>query len=131
MTECVIDLDRTSDPSQILVAITEPKDTLAATLASVEGRGTCQPRQRVTGHGLYDVMLVPDLDWRITHRFVELEGRPFLNTGLEGQRIDVAEQDILFRLHRRGAELKSEAKMDTLGGGGTDYVFDRPFLSFA
>lgn len=127
VTECVIDLDFKSEPSQILVAITEPKGTLAATLASVEDK-LRQPCQKVRGDWIYDVILVPDLDWRITHRFVELEGRPFLNAGLESQQIDVAEQDILFRLHRTGAELKSEAKMYTLGGGGTDYLFDRPFL---
>lgn len=127
VTECVIDLDRKSDLSQILVAITEPKDTLAATLASVEDM-LHQPPQKVRGDWLYDVILVPDLDWRITHRFVELERRPFLNARLEGQRIDAAEQDILFRLHRTGAELKSEAKLKTLGGGGADYLFDRPFL---
>jgi hypothetical protein len=128
LTEGVIDLDCKSEPSQILVAITEPKGTLAATLASVEDK-LRQPRQGFKGLYPNDVLLVPDLDWRITHRFVELEGRPFLNTGLEGQRIDVAEQDILFRLHRTGAELKSEAKMHMLGEiKRTEYLFDRPFL---
>jgi hypothetical protein len=128
LAKCVIDLDRTSEPSQILVVLTEPKGTLAATLASIEDiLRLRQPRRGFKGLGLSDVLLVPDLGWRITHRFFELEGRPFLNAGLEGQRIDVAEQDILFRLHRTGAELKSEAKIVTLGGM-TDYVFDRPFL---
>ena len=41
--------------------------------------------------------------------------------------MDIAQQDILFRLNRSGAELKSEMRMYTLGGP-TYYLFDRPFL---
>ena len=41
----------------------------------------------------------------------------------------MAQQDILFRLDRSGAELKSEAKMYALGGA-THFVVDRPFLIY-
>ena len=74
-------------------------------------------------------MLVPDLFWRISHKYAELEGKPFKNTVLEGQRLDVAQQDILFRLDRSGAELQSEAKVFCLPIP-TYFVLDRPFLIY-
>jgi len=77
--------------------------------------------------GPNDVLLVPDLFWQISHRFTELEGRSLLNPSLEGQRLDVARQDILFRLDRSGAELKSESKLYCLPVP-THFVLDRPFL---
>ncbi len=79
--------------------------------------------------GPNDVLLVPDLFWRITHRFSELEGRAFLNPKLKGQSLDIAQQDILFRLDRSGAELRSESKM-YCAPIPTYFVVDRPFLIF-
>jgi len=75
------------------------------------------------------VLLVPDLFWRISHRYTELEGKSFKNAELRGQSLDVAQQDILFRLDRSGAELKSEAKVFVLPVP-TYFVLDRPFLIY-
>lgn len=130
LTEFVIDLDRGSEPSQIVLALAERKRTLAETLASIEksivSAGKEEPRN---GLGPNDVLLVPDLFWHIAHHFAELEGRAFTNPTLKGQRMDVAQQDILFRLDRSGAELKSEAKT-YMKPIPTYYVFDRPFLIY-
>lgn len=128
LTECVIDLDHTSTPSQIVLALVERKSNLAETLASVERKIASVERQE-QGLGINDVLLVPDLFWHIAHRFAELEGQVFTNPMLEGQRMDIAQQDILFRLDRSGVELKSESKLYALPIP-TNYVFDRPFLIY-
>jgi hypothetical protein len=79
--------------------------------------------------GPNDVLLVPEMVWNLSHRFTELEGREFTNAQLRGQRLDIAQQDIRFRLDRSGAELQSEAKIYMLPIP-TRYVFDRPFLLY-
>ncbi len=43
--------------------------------------------------------------------------------------MDVAQQDILFKLDRSGASLRSEAKMYTLGKGPS-FIVDNPFLIY-
>ena len=58
-----------------------------------------------------------------------MEGRRFTNAELKGQRLDVAQQDIQFRLDRSGAELKSEAKIMMLPIP-TYFILDRPFLIY-
>ena len=128
--ECVLDLDCNSQPNQIVLALTEPRASLAETLAAVEERvASAKPVEHSGNLGPNDVLLVPDIVWRISHRFAELEGREFTNTALKGQRMDVAQQDIQFCLNRGGAELKSEAKM-FYRPIPTYYVFDRPFLLY-
>ncbi len=127
--EFVVDLDHTSKPNQIILALVEPKSTLAQTVKSVEEKIASRKKQEPEGLGPNDVLLVPDIVWRISHRFAELEGREFTNAELKGQRIDVAQQDIEFRLDRSGAELKSEAKV-YYAPIPTYYVFDHPFLVY-
>lgn len=130
LTECAIDLDRTSQPSQIVLALVKPRRTLAGLLTAVEKKVVAAGRQEVRkGLGPNDVLLVPEVSWQVTQRFAELEGREFLDPPLRGQRMDVAQQDILFRLDRGGAELKSETKLYALPVP-TFYVFDRPFLIY-
>ncbi len=136
--EFAIDLSPDSKPSQIVVALINREPTLAAALARVdkESREMGRLEQNEPSHGQYlrtvgpnDVLLVPHLLWQITHHFSELEGKSFANAKLKGQRLDVAQQDILFRLDRSGAELKSESKMYCLPVP-THFVLDRPFLIY-
>ncbi len=128
LTECIIDLDRTSSPNQVILALVMPKSTLAETLSFVEDKiNAIEDGQKYNGLGPNDALLVPDMVWHITHHFTELEGKEFKNSKLKGQRIDVAQQDIQFRLDRSGTELKSEAKTFELPIP-TYYMFDRPFL---
>ena len=101
LTECVIDLDRTSQPNQIVLAFMEPKSTLAEMLATVEGMIENTEKKERFDLGPNDVLLVPDIVWRITHRFAEIEGQEFTNAKLKDQRINVAQQDIQFRLVRK------------------------------
>jgi hypothetical protein len=137
--EFAIDLCADSSPSQIVVARIAPEATLAVALARVDkevARWNEQlrresPRQakRLQSIGPSDALLVPDFHWFISHRFTQIEGKRFKNPKLVGRPLDVAQQDILFRLDKNGVELKSEAKALT-AGIGTDYYCDRPFLIY-
>jgi hypothetical protein len=127
--ECIIDLDRGSKPTQIILAMVEPKRTMAETLALVERRIAAPSLEENPDLGINDVLLVPDVVWRISHHFRELEGRDFQNATLRGQRMDVAQEDIAFRLDRSGAELRAESHMYA-ASTAMYYVFDRPFLIY-
>ncbi len=126
--ECVIDLDCRSAPNQVIVALVKPPRTLADALALVE-RKIASPSEAPgrPGLGPNDVLLVPDVVWRLKHRFTELEQKRLGNATLKGQRLDVAQQDLLFRLDRSGAELRAEAKT-YMQPSPTYYLFDHPFL---
>ena len=125
LEEFAIDLCRNSEPSQIVLARTEPRKTLMETISSIQQK--IESSQEHEGLDANDVLLVPDLFWQLTHEFAEFEGKLFKNVNLKGQSMDVVRQDILFRLDRSGAELKSEAKQYCLPMP-THYLFDRPFL---
>ena len=79
--------------------------------------------------GICGVLLVPNLNWEVRHRFTELEGRDnrFLNLGFTDYYIDRAVQTIRFRLDRSGAELASEVQ-HFCKPSATHFVCDRPFL---
>jgi hypothetical protein len=136
--EFAIDLCPDSMPSQIVVARINREPTLAAAVARVDkesremdalDRSRPDSAEYLRTVGPNDVLLVPNLLWQLSHHFSELEGKAFTNAKLKGQRLDVAEQDILFRLDRSGAELKSESKMYCMPVP-TYFVLDRPFLIF-
>jgi len=136
--EFAIDLCAGSSPSQIVVARIKREATLAAAIRRVEKEcaqyealkkkspGRSDLFERI---GPNDVLLVPDLFWKVSHRFSELEGKRFANAKLKGQPLMIAQQDISFRLDRGGAELQSEAKM-VCAPIPTYFVFDRPFLIY-
>jgi len=125
--EFVIDLCSNSSPSQIIVAKIAPQPTLAAALAQVQKDIATADRSDYIS--IHDSLLVPDFHWFVSHRFSELEGRGFGNQKLKGQRLDVARQDILFRLDKNGAELKAEARMNMTSQPKALYL-DRPFLIY-
>ncbi len=127
LQEFVVDLCRDSEPSQIILACIEPQKTLMNTISNVQQK--IEESENHEGLEGNDVLLVPDLFWQLEHDFDEFEGRSFKNKTLQGQKLDVARQDILFRLDRSGAELKSEAKLFSLSIS-THFLFDRPFLIY-
>lgn len=136
--EFAIDLCAASFPNQIVLARIKRESSLAKALERIDKElGEIEKLKRKTPDyartlgkiGPNDVLLVPDLFWQLSHRFSEIEGKAFLNPELKGRRLDVAQQDILFRLDRSGAELKSESKM-YCKSISTHLVMDRPFLIF-
>ena len=116
--EFVVDLCKDSDPNQIVLACVPLRDTLAETLSDIEAKtGSWEGHPGEHEFGPTDVLLVPNMFWRLEHHFAELEGREILR----------ALQMIEFRLDRSGAELASEAKvmykcMSRL------FISDRPFV---
>ena len=128
----IMDLDRGSQPHQVILAVIEPNSTLAETVADAEKKIADYPpdTRREGALGSNDTLLVPDIVWNIAHHFTELEGRVFQNAPLRKQLIEIVEQDTAFSLNRNGVELRSEVKLEAKKSVPTDYVFDRPFLLY-
>ena len=128
-TEFIIDPCATSEPNQILLAMVAPGKTMAETLASVEskiGSAKAEPFSESA------VMLIPNIRYKVTHRFADLEGKDFLNPKFTRYRIYLAQQDIDFRFDKTGAKLESEAKMRAAVTPAVrkseNYIFNQPFL---
>jgi hypothetical protein len=128
--EFVLDLSKTSQPYQVVVARVDRRSTLAETLEDIQ-RKVASHRPDWSMVLPRDTILVPNMAWRIGHRFRELEGRdrPFQNAALQGMHIDAAIQTIQFRLDRSGAELDSEAKTYVKPTASHFHV-NRPFLVY-
>ncbi|MHC4477639.1 MAG: hypothetical protein ACYTEL_18490 [Planctomycetota bacterium] len=125
-----LDLCKYTKPTQIALARIEPSETLAQTLANLEKKIATSPTEKhIHEFGANDVLLVPNMFWRVTHHFHELEGKSLGNGGYEGYYIKKAMQMVEFRLDRSGAELKSEAKLH-VASGPSHFMFDRPFLIY-
>jgi hypothetical protein len=127
----VVDLCRDSAPNQIVLACVHPKETLAEILKDVEEKTSNPPPYMPDSLTRRDVVLVPNMNWAVDHRFAELEGKDkrFLNQGFQGWYFDTVRQTIRFKLDRSGAELASESKA-YVKPSQTFYVFDRPFLIY-
>ena len=80
---------------------------------------------------LDDAFFVPNINFDIAHRFVELEGgnRPFLNARCTGMHIQTAYQRTQFKLDRSGAEVASETKI-AYAAIPQMFIFDKPFLVY-
>lgn len=134
--EFAVDLSRSSSPSEIVIARISHKQTLADAIAYVGQEVTKRTESYnkdqygyFTQIGTNDVLLVPDIFWQISHHFTEMEGLEFKNTKLLGQQLDVAQEDIRFRLDRSGAELSAEGKLRCLPMP-SHFILDRPFLIY-
>jgi len=73
-----------------------------------------------------DDLRVPEMFWRIDHRFAELIGKTVANVSMP---IVEAMQTIEFRLDRSGAVLESEARV-AIAATPRDFLFNRPFLIY-
>jgi hypothetical protein len=128
--ECAVDLCRHSRPYQVVIAMVELKGSLAQTLEHVCAQ---MDKARKTGRvrrggelGRGDILEVPEMVWRIDHRFLELVGKVLVNMKMP---IIEAMQTIEFRLDRSGAKVESEAILPAKSVR-TDFVFNRPFLVY-
>jgi hypothetical protein len=119
--EFVVDLDRNSGPTQLILACVAPKESLAATWQEVQRKvAEWKPAQSERTFGTDDSLAVPDLNYKIHHSFTELETSGLLETS----------QVIEFRLDRSGASVASESfiKSPSTAGMGRRFSFTRPFL---
>src|SRR5260370_5972165 len=127
-----IDLCNSSSPNQLVLASLPRKTTLSEILSEVYNKsaGYSSKEQPFRfGHG--DILLVPNMHWRIEHHVKEIEGsdKPLLNPSMRGTWIDQAIQVIEFKLDRQGAAVFSESKEIT-HKGELDFMFNRPFLLY-
>lgn len=131
LDEYAIDLCRTSQTTQVIVAVVPRKTNLAETVSYLDAKiaewAALMPKPR--GLGLNDSLHIPILAWHIVHRFSELEGKAIKNPALAAMPIVQAEQMIEFRLDRNGADLGSEAKL-VPASISVDYAFNRPYLIY-
>ncbi len=134
--EFAVDLCSNSSPSQIVVARIKREPTLSAALRRVEMESTDMERRVEAGdsfrghppHALLsiDSLLLPEMYWSIAHHLKELEGKGLSESG---PKLDVALQDIRFRLNRAGATLESEGT-GAFSAIPRDFNFNRPYLIY-
>jgi hypothetical protein len=120
VSEFVLDLCRYSRPNQLLLARIDRKETLQENLADVQRKMDQYPKDE-REHALdpNDTLLIPFLNFRMSHNFKELEGhRPPL----------AALQVIDFQLDPRGARVASGASVEVKSRSPRKFHFDRPFL---
>jgi hypothetical protein len=128
--ECVIDLCKDSKPYQVIVAMVKPEGSLAESLEYVRLRVDDFKKsvdyERDSQLNRVDDLKIPEMFWRIDHRFRELIGRVVRNVDMP---IVEAMQTMEFRLDRSGAVLESEAKYG-VSAIPREFLFDRPFLIY-
>ena len=136
ITEFALDLCVHTEPYQIVVAILEPSSSLEDIYANVQERieefklKSDNVRNRLPAS---DKLIVPEMFWKITHRFDGLEGKMIKNDQYKDMQISTAMQMINFRLDRSGAELKSEAVLELMLGAPSltnKYYLNKPFLIY-
>src|SRR5262249_6154991 len=90
--EFILDPCKTSQPYQIVLARVKRRPTLAETLVDVEQKLAVKPAPDPYMSKLnpQDTLLVPNIGWKVSHRFKELEGKDkqFLNPALRGLYLD-------------------------------------------
>ncbi len=125
-----LDLCKSSSPNQLVLASVPRRSTLNEILSNLNKKSTdylSKENPFRFEHG--DVLLVPNMHWRIEHRFKEIEGKPLLNPSMRGTWIDQAIQIIELKLDRQGAAISSESREIT-HKGGHDFAFNHPFLLY-
>ncbi len=128
--EFILDLCRTSRPYQVVIARVDRKPSLAETLADVRRKIAQQQADAwLSNLRPRDVVLVPNISFRVTHRFREVEGKPIQNPALNGLHIDTAMQTVQFRLDRSGAEVRAESKA-YVKPSARYFLANRPFLVY-
>jgi hypothetical protein len=135
----VVDLDRHSEPNQLVLARVDRKATLAETLDEVQRRiraGREENTKYERPLESQDTLLVPNMNWRLRHEFRELlgEGKALKFNGLWPMR--TAEQIIALRLDQEGVRVKSSGEFGAKSAQPAqprfqrDFHFDRPFLLY-
>jgi len=132
LTECALDLCRHSKPYQVVVANIEPKGSLAETLEYLHTRMASFEKPPYYGEdrrfGANDELRIPEMFWRIDHRFRELIGKVVANSAPPMPIVE-ALQTIEFRLDRSGVVLESDSRM-AVASAPRYFEFNRPFLVY-
>jgi hypothetical protein len=74
-TEFVLDLCRDSQPNQVILACLPKKATISETVADMEKKtAENRPEENDRRLGPTSDLLIPALNWKVSHHFTELEG---------------------------------------------------------
>lgn len=130
----VIELLAKSEGDHVVLAKTDPRETLEETIAAVEQRiARAQSAKAVSG----DILKVPKFNFDITRRYTELPDSPLrvANPNIaKDLRIISAVQNIRFQMDEKGVKLKSDSHI-SFGCGDSSkkhgkrvMIFDKPFL---
>jgi hypothetical protein len=134
--EFVVDLCKHTDPYQIVLARVSRLNTLGETLGTIEQKITSFKRdpQYNTRRKLdpTDELIVPDILFKLTHHFKELESKRLANPKWRALEYFIfeARQMVDFSLSRTGVVLKSEGRVGAGGGLPRRLHFDKPFLIY-
>jgi hypothetical protein len=128
--EYAVDLCRTSHPIQVVLARIAPEKTLGATLDSLGEKIRSWKNKAGKPLGESDTLLVPSAFWRFSHRFTELEAKPFVDPARADQTVAVARLDIQFKLDGGRSEVISAPQIPTDPEDPFDYTANQPFLLY-
>jgi prepilin-type processing-associated H-X9-DG protein len=140
--EFVVDLCKHTQPYQVILALVPRCDTLSETVATVEKRISefkQNPRYetlrklRPTDFMPGDSLIVPDILYKLTHQFSELEGKEIKNEKYLGFWFFIVKQMIDFSLSRTGVTMKSQAIIAPAPARLPEprrLYFNRPFLVY-
>ncbi|MFQ3592668.1 MAG: hypothetical protein SNJ82_05680 [Gemmataceae bacterium] len=126
--EWIVDLDRDSQPYQVLIARLPPQATFAQTWADLDAKRAAYSTQQRPALRL-EKLAIPSVSFRLQHRFTELEGKEkrFLNPRLAGLHLGLAAQSVEFCLDRHDTPQSSEATLD-IKPSGLVLLAEHPFL---
>ena len=145
-SEFAVDLSRQTQPYQVVLAIVPRRASLTDTIADLEKKISefeldpdydklrkFRPKEHQSGES--DELIVPDVLYKLTHHFKELEGKGIGNQPWRNERyfIFLAMQMIDFSLSRTGVVLKSEGifgMTSAIGPPPRYFHFNRPFLIY-
>jgi hypothetical protein len=128
MKECAIDLCRYSQPYQVVLAVVEPNESLAHVRHRIQQSRSSGNYETQSRFQEIDILRVPEMFWRIDHRFEELVGRSVANAN-PAMPIVEAMQTIQFRLDRSGAVVESESRVAIMAIPRL-FIFNHPFLVY-
>ncbi|MBN2315914.1 MAG: hypothetical protein JXM79_18450 [Sedimentisphaerales bacterium] len=137
-----LDLCKHTNPYQVVLARVPWRGTLGETLNDVQkyiAEFKQDPQYDILRNlRPIDSLIVPDVLYKLTHHFKELEGKPLANPKWRERDYFIfeARQMVHFSLSRTGVILKSEAALGAAGGMPPRvkqpryFHFDRPFLIY-
>jgi hypothetical protein len=128
--EFAVDLDRDSNPYQIIVACLKRPATLRVGLEAIELK-TQKGKGATVGVDDGTVLLVPYLYWEIEHKFAELSRKRIRGSPLPDHRTGIVKQAVKLRLDALGAAIASWAPLAPDWTNGDEHptlIFNRPFL---
>jgi prepilin-type processing-associated H-X9-DG protein len=138
-----VDLCKYSNPYQVVLACLPRHETLSETLSEVHKKISEFERDQnyevLRKLRPIDSLIVPDVLYKLTHNFKELESKKLENSNWKAFDYFIFEamQTVDFSLSRTGVILKSEARIGAGGGAPPPQIeqprhfhFDRPFLIY-